>query len=192
MPSEPSPGDVAVDAESLPSIKSRFAPVLADAAQAIVDEAMSAASKPERRVAPTEVKNILECIDRASYHSKATASASPMIPYVYAASVLCSNHRTRRKNLIDKNQQFQLVLLSALTLSFREGFKSSLKELAKTHGGGSGPWLDEIETTLLRELKSSVTEGVDITIEAEAMTGAINMLKMFFAEVRGELTDKDD
>ena len=63
MPSEPSPGDVAVDAESLPSIKSRFAPVLADAAQAIVDEAMSAASKPERRVAPTEVKNILECID---------------------------------------------------------------------------------------------------------------------------------
>ena len=42
------------------------------------------------------------------------------------------------------------------------------------------------------ELKSSVTEGVDITIEAEAMTGAINMLKMFFAEVRGELTDKDD
>jgi hypothetical protein len=94
--------------------------------------------------------------------------------------------------LIDKNQQFQLVLLSALTLSFREGFKSSLKELAKTHGGGSGPWLDEIETTLLRELKSSVTEGVDITIEAEAMTGAINMLKMFFAEVREELTDKDD
>jgi hypothetical protein len=54
----------AVDAESLPSIKSRFAPVLADAAQAIVDEAMSAASSPERRVAPTEVKNILECIDR--------------------------------------------------------------------------------------------------------------------------------
>lgn len=94
--------------------------------------------------------------------------------------------------MIDKNQQFQLVLLSVLTLSFREGFKSSLKELAKTHGGGSGPWLDEIETTLLRELKSSVTEGVDITIEAEAMTGAINMLKMFFAEVRGELTDKDD
>jgi hypothetical protein len=46
MPSEPSPGDVAVDAESLPSIKSRFAPVLADAAQAIVDEAMSAATNP--------------------------------------------------------------------------------------------------------------------------------------------------
>ena len=92
--------------------------------------------------------------------------------------------------MIDKNQQFQLVLLSALTLSFREGFKSSLKELAKTHGGGSGPWLDEIETTLLRELKSSVTEGVDITIEAEAMTGAINMLKMFFAEVIGFIKGK--
>jgi|SRR5208337_3475339 len=56
--------DTAVDAESILSIKSRFAPVLADAAQAIVDEAMSAASKAERRIAPTEVKHILEGIDR--------------------------------------------------------------------------------------------------------------------------------
>jgi len=55
---------MAVDAESILSIKSRFAPVLADAAQAIVDEAMSAASSPERRIAPTEVKLILEGIDR--------------------------------------------------------------------------------------------------------------------------------
>ena len=129
----------------------------------------------------------------SSPHSPATATRSNRGgPALLRVKCFCSNHRTRRKNLIDKNQQFQLVLLSALTLSFREGFKTSLKELAKTHGGGSGPWLDEIETTMLRELKSSVTEGVDITIEAEAMTGAINMLKMFFAEVRGELTDKDD
>ena len=63
MPSEPSQSDTAIDAE-LRSIKSRFAPVLADAAQAIVDEAMSSASKAERRIAPTEVKNILEGIDR--------------------------------------------------------------------------------------------------------------------------------
>ena len=37
---------------------------MADAAQAIVDEAMSAASKAERRIAPTEVRHILEGIDR--------------------------------------------------------------------------------------------------------------------------------
>ena len=93
---------------------------------------------------------------------------------------------------MDKNQQFQLVLLSALTLSFREGFKGALKELAKLHDGAPGAWLDEIESTSLRELKSDVTEGVDIAIEAEAFTGAINVLKMFFSEVRGELTDKDN
>ncbi len=62
MPSEPSHSDVATDTE-LRSIKSRFAPVLADAAQAIVVVAMSASS-PERRIAPTEVKHILDGIDR--------------------------------------------------------------------------------------------------------------------------------
>ena len=63
MPSEPSQSDIATEAE-LRTIKSRFAPVLADAAQAIVDEAMSPASNAERRIAPTEVAHILEGIDR--------------------------------------------------------------------------------------------------------------------------------
>ncbi len=63
MPPEPSHSNLATDAELL-SIKSRFAPVLADAAQAIVDEAMSPASSAERRIAPTEVAHILEGIDR--------------------------------------------------------------------------------------------------------------------------------
>jgi len=84
MPSEPSQSDTAIDAE-LRSIKSRFAPVLADAAQAIVDEAMSPASKAERRIASTEVKHILEGIDRGVC-SKATVSASPTIPCACAAS----------------------------------------------------------------------------------------------------------
>ena len=63
MLSDPSQSDIATEAE-LRTIKSRFAPVLADAAQAIVDEAMSAASRAERRIAPTEVKHILEGINR--------------------------------------------------------------------------------------------------------------------------------
>ena len=63
MSSELSQSDSATDAE-LRSIKSRFAPVLADAAQAIVDEAMSAASSAERRIAPAEVRHILEGINR--------------------------------------------------------------------------------------------------------------------------------
>ena len=63
MHSEPGQSDMATDAELL-TIKGRFAPVPADAAQAIVEEAMSPASKAERRIAPTEVKHILEGIDR--------------------------------------------------------------------------------------------------------------------------------
>jgi len=63
MLSDPSQSDIATEAE-LRTIKNRFAPVLANAAQAIVDEAMSAASSPERRIAPTEVAHILEGIDR--------------------------------------------------------------------------------------------------------------------------------
>jgi len=63
MSFDPGQNDIAADTDVL-SIKSRFAPVLADAAQAIVDEAMSPASKAERRIAPTEVKHILDGIDR--------------------------------------------------------------------------------------------------------------------------------
>ncbi len=86
--------------------------------------------------------------------------------------------------------QFQKAFLSILLLAYQNGFSKALKKLAEFHNNEPGPWLDEIEAEVLDGIKSLVTEGLDITLEANALEAAITTASMFLAEFRRELTSK--
>jgi hypothetical protein len=88
----------------------------------------------------------------------------------------------------DEERQFEHALLGTLVLCFRSGLKTTLKQMAKNHGNKSGQWLDEIEADVVDGLKATITEGINVTIEAQALNGALNIIGRFFGEVRGELT----
>jgi hypothetical protein len=85
------------------------------------------------------------------------------------------------------NDNLQKALLSTLVLSYQGGLDRALQELAHFHGGKPGPWLDEIEAEVMRGIKTVVVEGLDITIEANALNAALATASMFFTEFRAGL-----
>jgi hypothetical protein len=85
------------------------------------------------------------------------------------------------------NDNLQKALLSTLVLSYQGGLDRALQELARFHRGKPGPWLDEIEAEVMRGIKTVVVEGLDITIEANALNAALTTASMFFTEFRAGL-----
>lgn len=67
------------------------------------------------------------------------------------------------------------------------GLHQAILALAACHGGKSGPWLDELEATLLRDTKNIVFEGVSIEDEAEAVAYALENLRGVMGNVRQRL-----
>ena len=89
------------------------------------------------------------------------------------------------------NDNFQKALLSTLVLSYQGGLDRALQELARFHGSKPGPWLDEIEAEVTRGIKTLVVEGLDITIEANALNVALATASMFFTGFRAQLESSD-
>jgi hypothetical protein len=90
------------------------------------------------------------------------------------------------------NDNLQKALLSTLFLSYQGGLDKALRELARFHDEEPGPWLDEIEAEVVRGIKTLVVEGLDITIEANALNAALTTASMFFTEFRAGLASKHD
>jgi hypothetical protein len=90
------------------------------------------------------------------------------------------------------NDNLQKVLLSTLVLSYQGGLDRALHELAHFHDGKPGAWLDEIEAEVMRGIKTVVVEGLDITIEANALNAALATASMFFTEFRAGLESKSN
>ena len=88
------------------------------------------------------------------------------------------------------NDHFQMALLSTLFLAFQGALERVLQNLAHFHGGKPGPWLDEIEAQTLNSIKTLVVEGLDITIEANALNAGLETVSLFFAQFRAELASK--
>lgn len=85
------------------------------------------------------------------------------------------------------NRAHQLAISGLLYLTMQEGLRIALCELAKLHNGKPGAWLDQIEIETVDGLKGSSTEGLDMTVEANALKGALAVTQIFFAEFRGSL-----
>jgi hypothetical protein len=88
------------------------------------------------------------------------------------------------------NDHFQKALLSTLFLAYQGALERVLRNLAHFHGGKPGPWLDEIEEETLNGIKTLVVEGLDITIEANALNAGLETVSLFFAQFRAELASK--
>jgi hypothetical protein len=63
-----------------------------------------------------------------------------------------------------------------------------LDKLAQAHGYEEGPWLEEIEETIIRNAKGSVTEGVPISSEARGMGLGIEVVSALLRRLRRRIT----
>ena len=86
--------------------------------------------------------------------------------------------------------QVRIATSSILFLSFQDGFSIALKKLAQHYNNEPGPWLDEIEAEVFNDIKSIVPEGLDITVEANALKAALAAASVFFGEFREALASK--
>ena len=86
--------------------------------------------------------------------------------------------------------EVQIATASILLFSFQDGFSIALKKLAQHYNNEPGPWLDEIEAEVFNDIKSIVPEGLDITVEANALKAALAAASVFFGEFREALASK--
>ena len=63
----------------------------------------------------------------------------------------------------------------------------SLLALAACHGGKAGPWLDGLETKLIRDTKNIVFNGTSLDDEAAAVECALASIRNTIAAVRKQL-----
>ena len=87
--------------------------------------------------------------------------------------------------------QVRIATSSILFLSFQDGLSLALKKLAQHYNNEPGPWLDEIEAEVFNDIKSIVPEGLDITVEANALKAALAAASAFFGEFREALASTD-
>ena len=85
------------------------------------------------------------------------------------------------------DDQFPNAFLSILFLSYQGGLEKALDQLASFHNDQPGPWLDAIEAEVMYLIKTTIVEGLDITIEANALQAALTTASTFFAEFRTKL-----
>ena len=89
-----------------------------------------------------------------------------------------------------ENDKFQKALLSILFLAYQGALEKALRNLAHFHGDKPGPWLDEIEAETMNGIETLVVEGLDITIEANALKAGLATVSAFFTQLRAELASK--
>jgi len=75
------------------------------------------------------------------------------------------------------------MILALMLLS-----RTSLAELLEEHDGYAGPWLDEIETEVTLNIKSTEVSGMPIEQEVKALNLCLNTAKAIFESVRQEGT----
>lgn len=87
------------------------------------------------------------------------------------------------------HHRLALASTSTLFLVMQDGFRVTLRELAKFQGNAPGAWLDEIEHVVIDNLKGTSAEGLDVKLEAGALSFALAVVEEFFASFRQELAE---
>jgi len=81
--------------------------------------------------------------------------------------------------------------LGAATNILGTALRTTLEALAKRHGNQAGPWLDDMESILIREAKGTIAEGLPIEVDAASVKLGIDILQMQLDIVRRNLIAKD-
>ena len=77
------------------------------------------------------------------------------------------------------------ALSTVATLAATTGaFHQTLMVLAACHGGKDGPWLDQLEASMVRQTQNMTFNGTSMEDETEAVEAALGNLKQVFDRVR--------
>lgn len=77
--------------------------------------------------------------------------------------------------------------MAALAAGLTEGLTNALAELATFHGGVSGPWVGELEASVIRGLKTIEADGLTSEEVAQAVNFSLQTVRSIFAEFRTSL-----
>jgi hypothetical protein len=88
--------------------------------------------------------------------------------------------------------QFTATNMGAVATVMVGAFRATVAELAQFHEGKPGPWLDELEKNLIREAKGTVTEGIAIEADAEAVQLGVDVLQAALDATRARLVAADE
>jgi hypothetical protein len=87
----------------------------------------------------------------------------------------------------EANWKRQTIQLSMYSLALAAELRDALLLVAAQHGHRAGPWLDELEAKAIAGIKSMDVEGVDISLEADALGQTISDMQGVFDAVRKSL-----
>ncbi len=83
----------------------------------------------------------------------------------------------------------QTVQFASVSLGLGSALRRSLEELAKFHDGKPGPWLDELESGFIENVKRSHSEGLSMEDEVKAANAAIAFIKFWVDTARKSITN---
>ena len=78
---------------------------------------------------------------------------------------------------------------ASATLILASSLQTVLKLERDRRGVAAKEWLDELEKSLIRDAKGSVTEGIAIQVEAPALQYSVDVLQAVLDSVRAGIVD---
>ncbi|MDE3829334.1 hypothetical protein CN157_16115 [Sinorhizobium meliloti] len=77
--------------------------------------------------------------------------------------------------------------LAAALVAVQSALRVTIEELAKLNEGKGQEWFDALEEVVIRDAKGTVTEGISIQTEAEALKFGVDVLQATLNASRNQL-----
>ncbi|MQW00024.1 hypothetical protein CN166_31150 [Sinorhizobium medicae] len=77
--------------------------------------------------------------------------------------------------------------LAAALVAVQSALRVTIEELAKLNEGKGQEWFDALEEVVIRDAKGTVTEGIPIQTEAEALKFGVDVLQATLNASRNQL-----
>ncbi|MGK9051437.1 hypothetical protein [Neorhizobium petrolearium] len=95
--------------------------------------------------------------------------------------------RAGRQPIKLRLQSGQTGELLAMAIALQAALRSMLEELAVVHDLKAGDWLDELETTLIRDTANIWSEGLSMNMELAAVERAQGLILTVTGALRAQL-----
>ncbi|MEO9340409.1 hypothetical protein ABFT80_23630 [Mesorhizobium sp. SB112] len=99
--------------------------------------------------------------------------------------------RLKRVPINTRLRREQTAELIAITMALQSGLRTTLEHLAAANGFQDGPWLTEIEKTLVEDASNLWSEGIAIETELNAMSSGRNLIRTLTEALRMQLRAMD-
>src|SRR3712207_6526792 len=116
------------------------------------------------------------CHSPSRFHATANSCCWSSVPSQKAAGLPVVWRRVMGQRLRIKVSTDNLRLVTALAVT-TNALRKSILTLAACHGGTAGPWLEKLETELIRDTENVVFDGASMEAEAAAVEYALHHLK---------------